>query len=171
MGHDDQRCLSAPKPADAPAGHPGGTARRWRCRVARGKWICPYRTRRPPVSAGIAPRIGRLATGHNGWGYQRIQGEWLTPGYRVSVSAIHRVRKALRIAPAPSRRTGATWRRFRHAPAAAMLAAGLFDVDCAMTLHRLCCSSVIDAGYGMSISPASQPIRAGRGLLSRSAIW
>jgi hypothetical protein len=67
-------------------------------------------------------------------------------GYRVSASTIRRVLKALRIASAPSRRTGTTWRRFLPAQAAAMLAAGFFHLDCAMTLHRLYCLFVIEVG-------------------------
>ena len=110
------------------------------------KWTYPHRTGRPPVSAEIAALIERLATENNGWGYQRIQGELLKLGYRVSTSTISRVLKALRIPPAPSRRTGTTWRRFLHAQAATMLAADFFHVDCAMTLHRLYCLFVIEAG-------------------------
>ena len=67
-------------------------------------------------------------------------------GYRVSTSTIRRVLKALRIPPTPSRRTDTTFRQFRHAQAAHLLAADFFHVDCAMTLHRLYCLFVIDAG-------------------------
>ena len=102
--------------------------------------------RTPPVSAEIATLFERLATENNGWGYQRIQGELLKLGYRVSASTIRRVLKALRIPPTPSRRTDTTWRRFLHAQAATMLAADFFHVDCAMTLHRLYCLFVIEVG-------------------------
>jgi putative transposase len=68
----------------------------------------PDRTGRPPVSAEIAALTGRLATESNGWGYQRIQGELLNLGYRVSASTIRRVLKVLKIPPAPKRRTDAT---------------------------------------------------------------
>jgi putative transposase len=67
-------------------------------------------------------------------------------GYRVSTSTIRRVLKALRIPPTPSRRTDTTWRQFLHIQAATMLAADFFHVDCAMTLHRLYCLFVIEAG-------------------------
>jgi transposase len=123
-----------------------GTVLRWHCRLVRTKWIYPHRTGRPPVSAEIATLIERLATENNGWGYQRIQGELLKLGYRVSTSTVRRVLKALRIPPTPSRRTDTTWRRFLHAQAATMLAADFFHVDCAMTLHRLYCLFAIEVG-------------------------
>jgi putative transposase len=66
-------------------------------------------------------RVLRLATENTGWGYQRIQGELLKLGYRASASAIRRVLKALRIPPAPKRRTNMTWRQFPHSQAARML--------------------------------------------------
>jgi homeodomain-containing protein len=74
------------------------------CMVTR-KWTYPHRTGRPPVSAEIAALIERVATENHGWGYQRIHGELLKLGYRVSASTIRRVLRALRIPPAPSRHT------------------------------------------------------------------
>src|SRR5215470_17498921 len=123
-----------------------GTVLRWhRCLVTR-KWTYPHRTGRPPVSAEIAALIGRLATENHGWGYQRIQGELLKLGHRVSASTIRRVLKALKIPPAPNRQTDATWRQFLRTQAATMLAADFFHVDCALTLQRLYCLFVIEVG-------------------------
>jgi transposase InsO family protein len=123
-----------------------GTVLRWHRRLVTQKWTYPHRTGRPPVSAEIAALIERLASENHSWGYMRIQGELLKLGYRVSASTIRRVLKALKLPPAPRRRSDMTWRQFLHTQAATMLAADFFHVDCAVTLRRLYCLFVIEVG-------------------------
>ena len=131
------------------------------CRAAR-KWTYPHRTGRLPVSAEIAALIERLATENRGWGYQRIQGELLKLGHRISASTIRRVLKALRIPPAPKRRTDTTWRQFLRAQASTMPAADFFHVDCAVTLQHLYRLFLIETGSryihipGVSSNPDGQ---------------
>ena len=64
----------------------------------------------------------------------------------MSASTIQRVLKALKIAPAPTRHTGTTWRQFLRTQASTMLAADFVHLDCALTLQRLHCLFVTEAG-------------------------
>ncbi|HET9258473.1 MAG TPA: integrase core domain-containing protein [Pseudonocardiaceae bacterium] len=123
-----------------------GTILRWHRRLMARKWTYPPRTGRPPVSSETATLIERLARENRSWGYQRIQGELLTPGHRAGAPAIRRVLKARRVPPAPQRQTDSTWRQFLRTPASTMLACDFFHADRAVTLQRLYCFFVMEAG-------------------------
>jgi putative transposase len=134
------------------------TLLRWHQRLVRRKWTYPGRRGRQPVDARLAALIERMARENPGWGYQRIQGELLGLGYRVSASTVRRVLKQLRIPPAP-RRHESTWRQFLRTQAATTLACDFFHVDCAVTLKRVYVLFVLEVGsryvhvLGVTASP------------------
>ena len=64
----------------------------------------------------------------------------------LCLGCLHRVLKALKIPPAPQRRTDTTWRKFLRAQASTMLAADFFHVDRAVSLQRPYCLFVMEAG-------------------------
>ena len=79
----------------------------------------------------------RLATENPRWGYQRIRGELLHLGCRISGSSIARVLRANGLQPAPCRAAGSTtWRSFLRHQAAGILACDFLTVD-TVFLHRL----------------------------------
>jgi putative transposase len=135
------------------------TILRWHRYLTSRKWTYPPRTGRPPVSAETATLIERLATENRSWGYKRIQGELLKLDHRVSASTIRRVRKTLRISPAPQRQTDSTWRQFLRTHASTMLAVDFFYVDCAGSLQRLYCFFVMEVNsrYAHIVGVSAHP--------------
>jgi len=121
------------------------TLLRWHRRMVRWRWTYPAEGGRPPIDAQLAALIERMARENPGWGYQRIQGELLGLGLRVSASTVRRVLKRLRTPPAPQR-SRSTWRQFLRRQASTMLACDFFHVDCAVTLRRLYVFFVIAVG-------------------------
>lgn len=63
-----------------------GTLRRWR----RRHWTYRRNGGRPPVDAKVAALIEQIARENPSWGCERIQGELLKAGHRVSASTIRR---------------------------------------------------------------------------------
>jgi putative transposase len=117
---------------------------RWHRRLVATKWTYPHRTGRPPIDAELASLVEQLARQNPTWGYQRVQGELLKVGRRVSASTIRRILRSLRIPPAPIRADHMSWRQFLRAQATTMLACDFFHIDCAATLHRIYVFFVIE---------------------------
>jgi len=89
------------------------TLLRWHRWLVAGAWTYPNRgPGRPQLDQDVQQRIVRLAKENPRWGYQRIQGELLHLGIRVSATAIRTTLHRHGLDPAP-RQTGTTWRAFR----------------------------------------------------------
>jgi hypothetical protein len=114
------------------------TLLRWHRRMVRRHWTYPALPRgRPPVPSQVQTVIVQLATENPRWGYQRIRGELLRLGFRVSASSIARVLRANGLQPAPRRAaTPTTWRSFLRRQAASILACDFLTVD-TVFLQRL----------------------------------
>jgi len=77
----------------------------------------------------------RLARENPGWGYQRIAGELLKLGFRISPSTVRRLLASAGFEPAPRRRA-VSWPAFLRRQAASLLACDFFTVE-TVALRRL----------------------------------
>ncbi len=113
--------------------------------MVRRHWTYPAAsTGRPPISEQVQQLVMRLARENPRWGYQRIHGELLRLGVRVSASSIRRVLRAHGLDPAP-RRTSTTWRSLLCQQAAGIIACDFFTVD-TVWLRRLHVLFFIEVG-------------------------
>ena len=86
------------------------TLLRWHRRLVAGAWTYPHHgTGRPPLDQELQQLIIRLASENPRWGYQRIQGELLRLGLRVSATAIRTTLRRHGLDPTPRPAT-TTWR-------------------------------------------------------------
>jgi len=108
----------------------------WHRRLVAGAWTYPHRqTGRPPLDQELQRLIVRLARENPTWGYQRIQGELLRLGARVSATAIRATLRRHGLDPAPRRAT-TSWPTFLRQQAAGIVACDFFTVD-TVWLRRL----------------------------------
>ena len=98
------------------------TLLRWHRRLVAGAWTYLHcGTGRPPLDQELQRLIVRLARENPRWGYQRIKGELLRLGIRVSATAIRTTLRRHGLDPTP-RPTTTTWRAFLRQQAAGILA-------------------------------------------------
>jgi putative transposase len=97
----------------------------WHRRVVAGAWTSPHRhTGRPPLDPEVQQLIVRLARENPAWGDQRIKGELLRLGVRVSATAVRTTLRRHRLDPAP-RWASKTWPAFLRQQAAGIVACDL----------------------------------------------
>jgi len=80
------------------------TLLRWHRELVRRRWT--YRQRkggRSPTVRALRDLVLRLARENRGWGYQRIAGELLKLGFRISPSTVRRLLASAGLEPAPPR--------------------------------------------------------------------
>ena len=137
------------------------TLRRWHRRLVAGAWTYPHRGHgRPPLDDDVQQLIIRLATENPRWGYQRLKGELLRLGVRVSATAIRSTLRRHGLGPAP-RRTTTTWRRVRRQQAAGIVACDFFTND-TLWLRRLYVLFVIEVAtrrvhvLGVTVHPVGE---------------
>src|SRR5438876_2611291 len=120
------------------------TLLRWHRELVRRKWTHPRRRGRPPTGRAQRELVLRLARENPGWGYQRIAGELIKLGFRLSPSTIRRLLAAAGLEPAPWRRA-VSWPAFLRRQAASLLACDFFTVE-TVTLRRLYVLFFIELG-------------------------
>jgi len=106
------------------------TLLRWHRELVRRKWTYKRRARpgRPPIDPQVSTLIVRLGRENPRWGYQRIRGELLKLGIRVSATTVRTTLLRHGLDPAP-RRIGPTWSEFLRSQAAGILACDFFTVE------------------------------------------
>jgi putative transposase len=90
-----------------------------------------------PISEEVQRSVVRLARENPRWGYQRIHGELLRLGVRLSASSIRRVLRAHGRDPA-LRRAATSWRAFLRQQAAGILACGFLHRRHGLPAARVC---------------------------------
>jgi len=85
------------------------TLLRWHRELVRRRWTYSQRrSGRPPTGRVLRELVLRLARENPAWGYQRIAGELLKLGFRLSPSTVRRLLASAGLEPAP-RRHAVSW--------------------------------------------------------------
>ena len=106
------------------------TLLRWHRELVRRKWTFRKTGQlgRPPTDHAIRDLVVRLGRENPRWGYQRIRGELLKLGIRVSATTVRTILLRHGLEPAP-RRGGPTWAEFLRSQAAGIWATDFFTVE------------------------------------------
>jgi putative transposase len=110
---------------------------RWHRELIARKWTKVHGPPgRPALDRDVRDLILRLGRENPRWGYQRIRGELLKLGVKVSATTIASVLPRHGLGPAPRR--GPTWREFLRQQAAGILACDFLTVETTLkTLYVL----------------------------------
>ena len=121
------------------------TLLRWHRELVRRKWTYSQRgSGRPATERALRELVLRLARENPRWGYQRLAGELLKLGFRISPSTVRRLLAAAGLEPAP-RRAAVSWPVFLRRQAASLLAGDFFTIE-TVTLRRLYVLFFIEVG-------------------------
>jgi putative transposase len=123
------------------------TLLRWHRELVRRRSTYPQRTPgRPPTDRPLRELVLRLAHENPRWGYQRIAGELIKLGFRLSPSTVRRLLASAGLEPAPRRGAVAlSWPAFLRRQAASMLACDFFTVE-TISLRRFYVLFFIELG-------------------------
>jgi putative transposase len=106
------------------------TLLRWHRELVRKKWTY-RRTGQPgrlPIEPNVRALVVRLGRENPRWGYQRIRGELLKLGIRISATTVRTTLLRAGLDPAP-RRAGPTWAELLRSQAAGIWATDFFTVE------------------------------------------
>ena len=121
------------------------TLLRWHRELVRRRWTYPpRRPGRPSTGRELRDLVLRLARENPRWGYQRIAGELIKLGFRLSPSTVRRLLASAGLTPAP-RRGALSWSAFLRQQAGSMLACDFFTVE-TVSLRRLYVLFFIELG-------------------------
>jgi putative transposase len=102
----------------------------WHLELVRRKWRFKLSGKkgRPRLSSELEALIVKMARENARWGYEKIQGELLKLGYKLSVSSVRNILKRHRITPSSQRSTG-SWRSLMTHYRDQILACDFFTVE------------------------------------------